>query len=369
MLHFVFGCKRPRSLQYDALSENVKPMSHSTLYEPKLKWWCAALITLSVIMSPAVLWSEEAVDGETERARGLYERGRQLEDEGDLAGAYEAYFAANEARPSFRIQRHLGRVSRGSGRYCEAMTHYRSFLDGGGELISAENRELVEQTLEELESIAASVSVTAPEGAEILVDGERVAVAPMSEALCRDPGSVNLEVRLEGRTTVTRSLELGVGEVRVVEVTMAIEPIEPIEPVEPIEPDGPLLDEPTRGPSDERSRPLGRGLFWSLFGSATALLVAGGATGIAALDQQAEFRRLDDPYRNDDDDRRLEAVGRRGEALAIASDVLFGLGGALAAAALVVAFFTEFTQEDEAEGEGEAHLGVGLGALRFWGSF
>jgi hypothetical protein len=118
--------------------------------------------------------------------------------------------------------------------------------------------------------------------------------------------------------------------------------------------------EPVERPEPDGLRPL---YFWLGVGTSVAVAAAGLGTRIAALDVSSEYDEIYDdpetPY-----ERKLELQGR-GQDLMLASNVLFGVGGAAALVTAFLFFCTDFSDPPPVT----AALGSGFAGLRFSTSF
>lgn len=304
------------------------------------------------------------------RARQHYDRGRELEDDGDLAGALVEYEQAQSLRPVFRLERHLGRVCRGLGRYLDALNHYRAFLEEGGELVPEERRAAVLSILAELREQLATVRLTAPEGAEVIINGEVVGRAPLSEPLVVDPGELITEVRLEGHRPFRNALTLVRGQIH--EMTIYLEPLPREEPSEPPVVEEPLPPPPVENPEPSDGSPrraaFDRGWFWSGVGVSSALLVTGAVFGVLTLVELDEFESVNRSNRSDEDDELLRESQRRGEAFGVVADVLLFSGAAFAVATVIVGLFTDFEGEDDEASASISWL-IGAGGVGLRGNF
>ena len=116
-----------------------------------------------------------------------------------------------------------------------------------------------------------------------------------------------------------------------------------------------LTDEPRPGPSNStsptlgaparraRETPIGTYVGWSLVGAGGAALIAGGVFGILALDKHSE---LQDTPQNSPDVNDIQDDGNRN---ALVADVLFGVGGAVAAAGIATLLWLEFSDPSPSE--------------------
>lgn len=97
-------------------------------------------------------------------------------------------------------------------------------------------------------------------------------------------------------------------------------------------------------PSTTDRRTLGPGLFWGLAGVAAATGIAAIVTGALTLSWESEFNAMDRG-----EGTNLQDKGRD---LALVTDILIGVAAASAVAAIVVAFFTRFGEDEPASSSG-----------------
>lgn len=287
-------------------------------------------------------------------ARSIFERGQELERLGDLAGALEEYQRAEALRPSFRLHRHIGRVLRGLGRYNEALHRFERFLEEGGERITQEQRQWVAQNNEEIQRLVATVQVSAPDGAEVLLDGSSVGRVPIAEPLSLDPGHHVVEVRFEGHRDVRRDLDLEAGEVRTLEILLSsFEPDDVSATPPPTEPEGGVEPSVSQNPPPTpRRRRINRALFYSILGFSASALTGGIVFGALTAGEHDDFDRLNNPDRTIAEEANLIESRNRGESFALSADVLIFSGAVLAVATLILGFFTDFdrTAGDDSNG-------------------
>ena len=305
--------------------------------------WMLALVVGS-LMFPAFAGAEQS----PEEARQHFQRGRDLEAAGNLAGALAEYQLAMELRPTFRLRSHMGRVCFGMGRFRDSLEHYQAFLREGGERLDAADEREAQEAVTEILVTVATLRVTAEEGATVLVDGVVVGETPMNEASLLDPGSHRIELRLEGFVNYSEQLEMGPGEERTLDVTLESLPEVP-EPdsIQPVTPD-PVVEGGTEeavGTPDER-RYIDRAAFWATMSVSAAMIVAGAVVGILAITRRNEYDDLNQSDRTDAQDERMQHLSDNlVPSMSLAADILLFTGAAGAVAAIIMAFFTDFSGE------------------------
>ena len=311
------------------------------------------VIGLLVVATGMLCIARPAEAEQEDPARQHFERGRALEEQGDLAGALAELQQAMELRPTFRLHRYMGRVCRGMGRLRESLDHYQTFLRDGHGVLDRDEQQEAETAVTELLGQLARLTVTTADGAQVLVDGTPVGTAPLAEPVRLDPGPHNIEVRLEGHGEVRRQVTMVQGEALTVELTPEplgtadrppdaanVEPrVEPERVGSEVATDLRLVS--VAGETQDRRR-VHRAWFWSMLSTSVSLLLTGGVTGVVALLAQDECDSLNRTDRNDDEDQRLIEARDAVEVMAPTTDVLLGVGAATAVVALVLAFFTDF---------------------------
>jgi tetratricopeptide (TPR) repeat protein len=108
-----------------------------------------------------------------------FERGVQLYNDEDYKLAVVEFRRAYDLGHDYRILYNLGQVNFQLGNYAEAKRTLQKFLDDGRARVSAEQRAQVAKDIEALKIRTAHLYVVASVGgADLLVDGERVAQIP-----------------------------------------------------------------------------------------------------------------------------------------------------------------------------------------------
>jgi len=311
-----------------------------------LSFWKSTISTALVCLTVASNgWGEEA----HERARTLYDEGRELESAGDLEGALERFRRADAARPTYRLHRHMGRVCVALGRIAEALEHYQTFLNDGGERVRGHWREEISGAIATLGENVGTLRISAPEGSEISIDGELVGTSPLDGLRWVDPGRHRISVSLEGHEEFSSEVAIRAGQ----ELDLDVRLERTGEPWEPDE--DPERDTPA---GDGERRSLHHGWFWGTAGLSAAFLLTGGILGVMALLEQSRYDDLNVPDRTDGQDDEMQAVAESGRSLQISTDIMFMMGSLGAIATLVLAFFTDFDGDEE-----EVNVGLGVAPL------
>jgi hypothetical protein len=157
------------------------------------------------------------------------------------------------------------------------------------------------------------------DGAEVYVEGVKMGSIPI-KPLDLPPGPAHVIVKAEGYITFEGDIQLTTGQPVHAEVRLAGE-----------------------------KKGVHPGWFWTTASLAVAAGIGAGITGIFALQKQDEYDKFLKDTRNGLEGGteaelkdKEERLGQEGRTLAITTDVLWGVTGALSATAIVLAFFTRF---------------------------
>jgi hypothetical protein len=322
----------------------------------------SALLTFAMLLGPASsAWADPASD-----ARDKFQHGVQLFREHRYTEAREAFEEAYRILPNGRVLANIAASFVGEGRPAEAIATYRRFLSEGNEGQSATAREVARREIARLRASIGDVALAIePAGAEIIVDGRAVGVAPLAWPLALTPGQSTLEVRAPGFVPFARTIEIEQG--GSISLSVVLQPIraggtggeeapaasqgQPRPEPPPAGRAEPAPSPPAAPPPSEPT-PVGRGpLLWTGVGLTAALAVAATVTGVLTLDQKAEY---EDALTSRERRRELYDSTPR---LATATDVL--LDAAVLTAVLTTALFIFGGPSDDGAGRpGELSLSL-----------
>jgi hypothetical protein len=276
-------------------------------------------IALVAACAIAVASTEALCDEGADEAKAAFEDGRVLFEKGEFEAAAAAFRRAYDANPAWKLFYNIGQCEAAAKHHGLAFEAFEAYLAQGGDDIPTDRRDEVVAEIKRLRPMVGSLKVTAPDGAEVIIDSEPRGTAPLPGKI-KVAAGVNhrLEVVLGDEMLLDRELRISSGDVEVVEVKRVDEELagevtaggEPEEPAEE---------------TDESSATKITG--WVLIGVGSALAVGGSITGVGALkldkDITGECSEDDgclDVDRSDDVERR--------DALALTTDVLIGVGAA-----------------------------------------
>ena len=372
--------------------------------------WLVTMLSAFGAPRPAVAQTQPAVDDATrEQARDLFRRGRQLYQDDRSEEALDLLRQSYELMPSWATSNGMALCEEKLGHAADALRLYERSLQEGGAVIPDTQRAQLDQRIQELRrslNLTRLSVVTSPVGAQILFDGSALGTTPFEGNVAS--GEHTLSTRLDGYETAERSVTLGAGESRTVDVTLvARAQTVPVPGAErgllavsgdetgwAVYVDGSQLGTtplpPTEVPLGERlvrveagdrvweervqvsgqqttrvSLTLGGGVpqgwFWGVAATAAAAGIGFAATGGYAWSLHNDWEGATGAERAD--------LADSGNLMLDVADALLGVAGGAAIAALVLAFFTDFGGAPEAAisvegaGQGESNATAATGTL------
>jgi hypothetical protein len=169
-----------------------------------------------------VIPSRSKADREADRH---FKTGVNLFDERKFAEALAEFEQAYALKPHPLVLINLAAAHRALSQYDQAVDFYNRFLIEGEGKLSAEQLARGRTELDELLRQVARVEViTAPEGAEVQVDGRAIGQTPLDELLVLGPGDHTVAARLDGHHPAERKIRVAAGDT--LEVEFALEVIE-----------------------------------------------------------------------------------------------------------------------------------------------
>jgi hypothetical protein len=262
------------------------------------------------------------------QADQLFREARALLDQGRYQEACRLFERSLEIEPSPGTLLNLGNCHEQAGDLARAYTTFeRAIADARLEPDSKKRDAWVEAGARRRDSLAARVPVVTlgplpPAGASVRVDGE--SVVAVGEPLRLNAGRHVVEVAAPGRKTATRDFTLTLGQV----LTVALPELEALE-------EAPVVVEPPPPVASDEGGTRGASAGpWVLMGTGGALVVSGVVTALLAKSKE---NQLEDGCGSGPTcaDPALRDVQESGEDLALASYLLWGIGGAGVAAGLI----------------------------------
>jgi hypothetical protein len=216
-------------------------------------------------------------------AQALMSQGTKLYEQGDVAGALEKFQAAYVAFPSPKLMFNIAQANRALSRPVEAMEAFEKFLVGAADSPPEkidDARRSVAQLQEKLGRIQIDCDTT---DAEVGVDGKRVALIPLPDAIWATPGRHQVTAKHASMAPAIEDVVVTAGSVSNVNMRMRS--------LAPAPKAAPNFDVQATSPNNDASQGwwLGRKWTWVAAGS-TVLLAVGAIT--AGLSMQSKFDSL-----------------------------------------------------------------------------
>jgi tetratricopeptide (TPR) repeat protein len=325
------------------------------------------LLLLVALTPTARAQSEQAGSGEagtgdrtvqdtgdaTEDARAHFKLGVDFYRERNFRAALIEFQRAYAASPHYKLLYNLGQASLELQEYAIALEHFTGYLREGGEEITAERRQEVEETIASLQARIASVTIVSnQEGAEIYVDDTLIGRSPLAEAVPVGAGRHKVTAIKEGLEPIERWVDVAAGDAK--EVRLDFEDRSATAELGPRETTVIRVGQEANTPA-----------IWA--GVATAALGAGAIT-LTILTTLAEK-----DYKNELDGEttkaKLDELRDEAEVKALATDIAWG---ATLVAGVVTAVFI-VTADPDADAEDhvkrDVDVGVGPGSVMVSGRF
>lgn len=138
-----------------------------------------------------------------------FQRGVALYNEADYAGALAEFRRAYEIAPNAAVLYNIGQTQFQLRSYAAALGSFERYVAEAGP--GADHRTEAQTAIETLRSRVGKIDVTAPDGAEVLVDDESVGKTPLAPVLAA-VGKRKLVATKDGRASTVRFVEVAAGE-------------------------------------------------------------------------------------------------------------------------------------------------------------
>lgn len=234
---------------------------------PYLRGFIAAMTSLLLCQAPA---QAQIASPRAQEASTRFQRGVDLYQSGDIRAALIEFKRAYSIKPHYQLLFNIGQASAELRDYVAARKSLSSYLEEGGQKISAQRRAMVRAEIKRLSSYLAEVTLKlSVSGVSIRVDDIETQLPAGGKPLLLSAGRRKIEISKAGYKKWKRVLDIA-GEERI-PLTVQLEALRPATP--------PNLQR--RAPPGKQARPYRLGpLFWTgavstvLFGTATAVLAS-----------------------------------------------------------------------------------------------
>ena len=158
------------------------------------------------------------------RVTAILRRGVELRQQGHDEAALQEFRRAYQIAPEPRVVAQVALAEQALGHWVDASDHIERALGSRTDPWVQRNRTSLEQARQEIERHVGRLQVTGGvTGAEVLLNGERVATLPMGEVTVL-AGPDALEVRADGFVTVQRTVRVAPGATTRERVTLVVVP-------------------------------------------------------------------------------------------------------------------------------------------------
>jgi hypothetical protein len=160
-------------------------------------------LTPAVVLPPRAAFAQASDDAATKMARQRFQEGVAYYDKHDYELARAAFLQAYALRKHPAVLLNLAQSSLKSGHALEAAKYFQQFLREFSAATAAQRSD-AEAGLADARTHIGRIDVSsAPSGAEILIDGESIGVAPFDHPIDVEPGSHTVKAHGHSDETVT----------------------------------------------------------------------------------------------------------------------------------------------------------------------
>jgi len=173
----------------------------------------AVLLSLAPAMSAAPSWAQPSgsEDPLTAAARARFKEGVDFYDKGQFEQARAAFLQAYALKKHPTVLLNLAWSCVKSGHAIEAEKYFKQFLAEGKD-ITDKQRADANDGLVQAHSKLGRIEVVAPAGTDVVVDGERVGLAPLMDPVAVEAGAHTVKFKAPDGTTDTQSVSVLGGE-------------------------------------------------------------------------------------------------------------------------------------------------------------
>ncbi len=287
-------------------------------------------------------WAAE----EKKNARQLFKTGVNLFRDGKFEEAAASFDKAYKLKPTYKLLFNIGQARAATKQYDLAIQAFERYLVDGGDDLTEDRRDAVLKEIAKLRPLVGFLEVEARPGLLIRVDGIERGRTPLKSKIMLTVGHSHQVEVLDGDEVVfERELSVYGGMVESISVKKPVEdkPMPQSVIQEPEEkPEGePIADEKVDEPVNKKKL-----WGWLTLSLGAAVLGGGGVLGGLALSQDGTLSDACpggscSPTRQGE----IDAMDR----MALISDIMFGVGGALAATGLILLVLPDKGKKEKAD--------------------
>lgn len=298
--------------------------------------WFGWLLVFILNMGPTIANADEATT--------LYQTGVALFKEEKFLEAAAAFREAYALRPSWKLYYNIGQCEAAAKRYGIAIEAFEAYLVGGGDEIQLERTEYVVGEIRRLQTLVGRLEFMAPPGIDVFLDGDKRGTTPLEGPLRIAAGKHQVVLKKGDKIVLDKRVQVAGG--IATKVTTPSEEPRAEEPIQkPKTEEAAVIPEPTpmeKAPESPTPKIQKRhSWMWPVgltaMGTGAATLIAGAVTGSLALSKSNKLEEnCKEKVGCSDSDKELKDSSDK---LAIATNMLLPLGGALAVTGGLLFFF------------------------------
>lgn len=261
-------------------------------------------------------------------AKEAFDEGITLYNMRKYTEAAEKFHEANRLKPSWKLQYNIGQCEAAAKRYDLSLDAFELYLTQGGDEVEKTRQNEVQQEINRLKGLVGFLTIRAPNGASVVIDGVNRGTAPLPGRVRVSAGMIHhIVVRRDDVIFLDRSIRLGSGEVSELDASSAA----PSEVSNTSDASASNNTESTSALTQQKSplRPAG----FALLGVGAGTLIAGIVTGALTLSKAGDLESAC-PDNNCSDNE--QGTHDAAEKLAVSTNVLLPVGGVLAVTGAVL---------------------------------
>jgi len=170
---------------------------------------------------------------EQQEADRHFKSGVALFNEAKFAEALAEFERAYEIAPHPLVLYNIAGCHRELSHYGEAVKFYKRFLDEGKGKVPKDRTAAAQKELDGILARIARITVAAPDGAVLTLDGNELGTMPIEMPLMVAPGEHKIVVQSQGMKDAERTVRVASGDVIDVAMKLVELPAKPEEPVKP----------------------------------------------------------------------------------------------------------------------------------------
>ncbi len=288
---------------------------------------------IAVVLVLSVCSNALAVENVDALAEAAFREGIKHFKANQYNEAAAAFRKAYELKSNWKLLYNVGQSEAAAKKNGLALETFERYLTEGGDDIPEARYEEVRKEVKRLRDVVGSLEIKVPDGATVFVDDVNRGQTPLPGLVMVASGVVHKVVVTQGQKDIlTRSVRVSGGKTFVVTADASPEPAIVSVPA-------PVVEKPEAEEPGSALKAWG----WVTFSIGGAILVGGAVTGgvTLAADKDIDSKCPDGCY-----SRYYDEMDRR-DNLALTTDILLGIGGAVTLAGVVMLIVAASRGEDD----------------------